>query len=276
MAKARHADGGPSDVLVLAYHAVSDSWPAVTTVTVSQFHEQLESLLARGYKGTTFTQALTSPPPGRVMAITCDDAHRSVYEVAYPLLREHGVPATIFAPTDYVGTGQPTGWQGFEAAAAGPHAHELVCMSWDQLAEVTEDSGWEIGSHTCSHPHLPTLSDERLRDELERSRQTIEERLGGPCPSIAYPYGDHDTRVVAAADAAGYRFGATLPVGGARSLPLRWARVGVFRSDSQRRFKLLTAPGTRRFLATTSGDTVADAVRVAKGVARRVVRRERG
>ncbi len=257
----------PDDVLVLAYHAISDDWDAVTTVTARQLRDQVDFLLARGYVGVTFERALTAPPVGRIFAITFDDAHRSVYTIGLPMLRAHGIPATVFVPTDHVGTGQPTGWEGFEADARGPHADDLVCMDWSELREAA-DHGWEIGSHTRSHPRLTTIPDGQLRDELEGSRELLEARLQRPCASLAYPYSDVDDRVVAAAHAAGYTRAVTIPVGGTYPLPLRWPRVGVFRSDSLRRFKLMTAPATRRFLISVTGNMTADAVRSAKSIVR--------
>ena len=71
-------------------------------------------------------------------------------------------------------------------------------MSWDQLAALAA-AGWEIGSHTQTHPHLTELAPDRLAEELAGSRAEIERNLGLPCPAIAYPYGDHDDAVLAAA-----------------------------------------------------------------------------
>ena len=85
-------------------------------------------------------------------------------------------------------------------------------MTWDRARRSSQDAGWEVGSHTRSHPRLSQVEDDaELADELEGSRRVCEERLGRPCQSIAYPYGDHDERVVAAAGRAGYRYGLTLP-----------------------------------------------------------------
>jgi peptidoglycan/xylan/chitin deacetylase (PgdA/CDA1 family) len=264
-----------TDVLVLAYHAVSDEWDAVTTVATHQLRSQVTHLLRRGYAGVTFAQALSAPPPGKVLAVTFDDAHRSVYETAFPLLAQLGIPATVFAPTDYIGTGEPTAWEGFEAAARGTHSDELVCMGWDELRAVA-DAGWEVGSHTCSHPHLPRLSPARVHSELLDSRKMLEDRLQRPCPSLAYPYSDVNMEVVGEAHKAGYSYAATVPVGSALSLPLRWSRVGVFRTDSPRRFRLTTSRVTRDFLANATGTTVANAVRTAKGHVRRLTNADRG
>jgi peptidoglycan/xylan/chitin deacetylase (PgdA/CDA1 family) len=266
-----YADDGPSDVLVLAYHAVSDHWDAVTTVTPGQLRQQMLYLLERGYRAVTFDCALSTPPNGRVMAVTFDDAHRSVFEIAFPMLRALGVVATVFAPTDHIGTGQPTGWEGFEHAAQGPHASELICMDWDQLRTVAA-AGWEVGSHTCTHPHLTRLGPDALAEELIRSRREIEEQMQLPCRTVAYPYSDLNARVVAAAGAAGYAFGATIPVGSTLAVPLRWARVGVFRVDSFSRFRLLTSQATRGFVMTKTGARAAHAVRRVKGYARRARR----
>jgi peptidoglycan/xylan/chitin deacetylase (PgdA/CDA1 family) len=70
-------------------------------------------------------------------------------------------------------------------------------MSWPELRSLA-DLGWEIGSHGGSHPHLTSLDDARLEDELVRSKASCEHHLDGSCISLAYPYGDVNRRVVAA------------------------------------------------------------------------------
>src|ERR1700735_2861958 len=125
-------------------------------------------------------------------------------------------------------------------------------MSWEELPPLA-GAGWEVGSHSRSHPHLTQLTDSALRDELVGSRELLEQRLGRPCRTLAYPYGDVDSRVVEATTLAGYAFACTAPVGHPLSLPLRWGRVGSFRSDSQRRFRLLPSRAARGFLATATG-----------------------
>jgi peptidoglycan/xylan/chitin deacetylase (PgdA/CDA1 family) len=76
-------------------------------------------------------------------------------------------------------------------------------MSWDELREHA-DRGITIGSHSVSHAHLTRLSDTELRRELEESKGELEIELARPCHDLAYPYGEHDERVRAAARAAGY------------------------------------------------------------------------
>jgi peptidoglycan/xylan/chitin deacetylase (PgdA/CDA1 family) len=224
---------------------VSDSWPASLSISAERFEEQLTALLRRGYVPKTFSAAVRDGGNGRTLAVTFDDGYRSVIQLALPVLSRLGAPATVFVPTDFVGTGRPMSWPGIDRWLGGPHERELVPMDWDELRGL-QDAGWEIGSHSRSHPRLTRVSDNELSQELGSSRQTLEERLGVPCRSIAYPYGDVDRRVARAAGAAGYEAGGGLAPYGLGARPLRWPRVGVYREDSDRRFALKVSRLARR------------------------------
>jgi peptidoglycan/xylan/chitin deacetylase (PgdA/CDA1 family) len=161
-------------------------------------------------------------------------------------MRRLGLPGSIYVPTDWPGRHEPMTWPGIDHWAGGPHDHELLCLSWEELGELAGE-GWEVGSHTRSHPHLTQLADDELAAELEGSRAACEEELSAPCRSIAYPYGDVDERVVAAAAAAGYSYGAALPEGRfPRPRPLDWPRAGIYNGDDLRRFRLKVSPLVRR------------------------------
>ncbi len=232
------------NALALCYHAVSPSWPASLSVTPEQFQRQVEFLEAKGYRGITFTDLVQAPSPGKVVAITFDDGYRSVLSHALPILKDVGFPATIFLPTDMIGGG-PMSWPGIDQWLGGEHEHELMPLSWEETHELVE-AEWEIGSHTRTHPHLTSLSDSSLAEELGGSKAECERRLGIPCPSIAYPYGDHDDRVVAATGKAGYLTAATLPSRSPSPSPLRWPRIGVYHEDSYGRFRIKVAPTVQR------------------------------
>jgi peptidoglycan/xylan/chitin deacetylase (PgdA/CDA1 family) len=225
------------ELVVLCYHGVSDSWPEQTAVTLDDLAAHVDAFLRRGYRGTTFTDALTTPRFARTVAITFDDAATSVFEQAAPLLAECGVPGTVFVPTDFPDQDKPMAWPGLDRWVGGQHERELRCMSWGQLGQLAE-AGWEIGSHTCSHPHLTELGEVELSRELAESKRECEYHLGGTCPSLAYPYSDVDARVAGAAWAVGYGVAATVPVGSASPLPLLWPRVGAYRGESARRIWL--------------------------------------
>src|SRR4051794_14615381 len=175
------------DVLVLGYHAVSPTWPAAMAVTPQRLDAQLSAL--RGRRPATFTAAVAGSD---AVAITFDDGLRSVLEHAAPLLDRHGLGGTVFVATGYVGR-PAVDWPVVDQWLGGEHEAELAPMGWDELRELAE-RGWEIGSHTRTHPHLPALGDEELATELRGSRAELEDRLGVRCTSLAYPYGDADRR----------------------------------------------------------------------------------
>ena len=230
--------------IVLAYHAVADDFPAPLAVAPAALRDQLALLVGRGYKGVTFSELAAAEGKGKLLAVTFDDAYRSVSARAAPILASLGLPGTVFAPSSYIGTERPLSWPGIDRWLETPQAAELIPMSWDELRSLAE-SGWEVGSHTVTHPRLTSLDDDRLDEELRASRDECTDRIGRPCTSIAYPYGDHDDRVVTATGRAGYAWGATLParLGGAQAL--RWPRVGVYDSDDLTRFRLKVSPLVR-------------------------------
>ena len=235
-----------SDVLVLCYHAVSPSWPAALSIPPEALERQLSQLARRGYRGVTVAEALTAPPAERTVAISFDDAYRSVLELARPVLDRLGMRASVYVATDWPGRDAPMSWPGIEQWLGGPHQSELRCMTWAELGGLA-DHGWEVGSHTCSHPRLPELDDRALDAELQASRAECETRMGRACHSIAYPYGAVDERVVEAAGRAGYRFGVTLPHRLHAPRPLHWPRVGIYNVDAQAgwRFRLKVSPVVR-------------------------------
>ncbi len=172
---------GPRRSLVLCYHAVSPTWEHRLCIRPDLLLRQVRAL-------SRFWQ----------VHATFDDAFRSSATV-FPDLHRLGVSIQIFVCTKYALVGAPLAIP----ELAGDDPNQLATMNWDELREHAA-RGIAIGSHTVSHPHLTALSDEELRSELNESRREIEDRLRRPCDDLAYPYGEHDARVRAAARAAGY------------------------------------------------------------------------
>jgi peptidoglycan/xylan/chitin deacetylase (PgdA/CDA1 family) len=234
-----------SDVLVLAYHALSEHWPAALSVPPRALELQLEHLLRAGYRPATFHDAVTAPADEKTMAVTFDDGFRSVLTRGFPTLERLGIPATVFVATAFPDRGQPLSWPGIEHWRGTSYEEELVPLSWKELRDLA-DAGWEIGSHTRSHPRLTVLEEGELLDELLASRLACERHLDRPCRSLAYPYGAVDARVLRAAEMAGYSAAATLPRRLHGSSLLDWPRVGIYRADGRWRFRLKVSRPVRR------------------------------
>lgn len=237
----------PVDLLILCYHAVSPTWDCFLAVEPDRLRAQIRHLLRRGYRPMTLREALAEPGGGRRLVVSFDDGYRSILDRGLPVLRELGAPATVFVPTDLIDEA------GLFSCLSEEHLpaeqEELRCMSWSEVRRLA-DAGWEVGSHTCTHPRLPEIDDRRLATELRRSRAACEERLQRPCDSIAYPYGSHDARAMAATEKAGYRLAVTLetrlfePIAGRG--PLDLPREGIFRETRWPKYLANTSRMIRR------------------------------
>ena len=197
--------------LVLCYHAVSPSWEHRLAIQPDLLLRQVRAL-------SRFRQ----------VRVTFDDAFRSAATV-FPDLQRLGVPVQIFVCTRYALVGAPL----TIPELAGDDPEQLATMNWDELREHAA-RGIAIGSHAVSHPHLTTLSEDELRRELNESKEEIEDRLGRPCQDLAYPYGEHDGRVRAAARAAGY----------GRAYALRSSRTDAYAAPRLDLYRRHTVPRT--------------------------------
>ncbi len=220
--------------LVLCYHAVSETWQHGLSLAPGTIERQLAALLRRGLHSVPASEALRRRR--RAFHVTFDDAFRSTAPTL-EVLERHGIRATVFACPGFADRrGAPL--EVPELAHEPPH--ELETMRWDELRALVEH-GHEVGSHTVTHAHLTRLADDELDRELADSKQQLEEELARPCRWLAYPYGDHDARVRAAAARAGYE--ASFAVSGRLGRPSRHAipRVAIYRRHTPRRFGLVTA-----------------------------------
>jgi peptidoglycan/xylan/chitin deacetylase (PgdA/CDA1 family) len=254
-----------SDVLVLCYHAVSEDWPASLSVTPDALERQLSLLSRRGFQGVTLTSALGDPPAERVVAVTFDDAYRSVRELAWPILDRLGMVGSVYVATDWPDRLEPMRWPGIDQWIGGPHEAELTGMGWAELGELA-DAGWEIGSHTRSHPRLPELDEDRLDYELAGSREACEAGLGRRCDTLAYPYGAVDERVIRAVGRAGYRFAVTLPQRLHAGDDLHWPRIGIYHADTRWRFAVKVSYSARRLRSSRAWSAIDGARRRVRGI----------
>jgi peptidoglycan/xylan/chitin deacetylase (PgdA/CDA1 family) len=242
-----------ADLLILCYHAVSPSWPAVGAVGPDVLERQIRHLLGRGYRPLTLSAALAGEQSGRLLAVTFDDAFHSVLEHGFPLLDRLGVPATVFVPTDFVAEASSMTWSTLGRWVGTAHEAELRCMSWDDVRRLAA-AGWEVGSHTCSHPKLTAIAESDAASELSRSRRACEEELQRECTALAYPFGLHNASVAALARAAGYAGAVTLGehLLGPRERhhPLQLSREGIYRTTRWPHFLAATSPGLARLRST--------------------------
>lgn len=244
--------------IFLCYHSIAPEGPRYLTISADLFERQLDLLRRRGYRSggiDELAEAAAGRGRRRTVFLTFDDGFRDNYETALPLLREYGFGAFVFPLVPLLEHGGPLEWPEV-AADRDRYPGTMRSLTWEMLGEMCE-GGFEVGSHTLTHPHLPELSEAELREQLERSRAALVERLGS-CETIAYPFGEWSPRVAAAAAGCGYRYAFSLPSGSgqrhttAHSIP----RLNVDYRDEPRRFAAKLSPLGRRLLLSPAVGTL--------------------
>jgi len=172
-------------------------------------------------------------PKSVIVGITFDDAFVSVMENAVPILREYGLPAGIFVPVGNLG--QKPRWE----MPVNCSDRDEIVMNEEQIAELDKD-GFEIFSHTVSHPVLTKIDDVRLETELAESRRALERLVNHAVVGVSYPHGACDARVCNVAQRCGYKLGFTIEPSTIESNTdnLRIGRFSVSPRDSLFKFKL--------------------------------------
>ncbi len=174
------------------YHRFGEPELPSTNIQPERFAAQLDALAERGFQVWPLGRILArleagGPLPDKVVAITIDDAYASVYEHAFPILRERALPFTVFVATEPVDRRR----RGF--------------MTWEQLREMAA-AGASFGNHSTYHRHLLERrpgEDEaawaaRVREDIRHAQARLEAELGDSVgPWFAYPYGEYSAPLAA-------------------------------------------------------------------------------
>ncbi len=185
---------------VLCYHRFGQQCKSELCMTAAAFEAQLRYLKDNGYHTINIAELLDflefrKALPQKAVMITIDDGYRSVYEIAYPLLLKYGFTATLFIYTDFIGA-------------------TSSALTWEMLKEMVS-KGFDVGSHTVSHSNLGKRKEgetekayvQRIEREMEESKKRIDEKLKYEVIALAFPYGEHNPKVLEVMGGKGYRMG---------------------------------------------------------------------
>jgi peptidoglycan/xylan/chitin deacetylase (PgdA/CDA1 family) len=214
--------------VVLYYHSVPQA-------ERQPFARQLDVLL-RHARPVPLGDQLTIEPGVRYAAVTFDDGFENFANVALPELTERRIPCTVFVIADALGK------------AFGPSGHPEPVMSLEQIRNLPSNLV-TIGSHTLTHPFLPSLSEEDSRSEIIRSRTQIEEMLNRKILLFSFPFGGFNDHLAVLCREAGYQHAFTTLPQFAFESPDQFVvgRVRVDPSDWPLEFRLKLA-GAYRWL----------------------------
>ncbi len=239
---------GDGSFSILMYHRVTPHCPGISpptcNVTPPRFRRQMEGLLKRDYRAWPLRKALDHasrglPIPRKTFVVTFDDGYESVYQNAWPVLRELDIPATIFLPTAYLDSQDPFPfdcWMADGSRSAPPESWRS--LSTAQCSELLESGLFELGSHTHTHQDFRNRPEAMYQDVLT-SLDVLRERFGLQDATFALPYGLWQSDGTGQSlDAVARRAGVLcclttveepVPPG---SDPFGWGRIGAEQSDT--------------------------------------------
>jgi peptidoglycan/xylan/chitin deacetylase (PgdA/CDA1 family) len=227
-------------IVVLLYHRVGRRTVSEVDLPIDLFDAQLDALVATGRVAPldACLEALASPePPGTAdpIAITFDDGTADFVDLALPRLERHGLPVTLYVATAFVDEGRTFPGDGVPA-------------SWAALRDAQSTGLVTVGSHTHNHALLDRVPARLVDDELDRSRQLIEQRLGTTPAHFAYPKAVAGSTVADSAVRARFRSAAlagTRPNPYGRTDPYRLARSPIQQADGMSWFQRKLDGGMR-------------------------------
>ena len=198
------ADDYRGPVPILTYHELrsppkAPRSPSSASLWVpgTRFSSQIRGLARAGYHGVTLSQAWAAwhggaALPARPVVVSFDDGYAAQYSVAGRVLRSLHWPGVLNLELSRVG------------ARGG--------LSVAQVRGLVH-RGWEIASHTYTHPDLTRVPPDRLQHEVADSRTELRRRFGGDVAFFCYPYGRTSTAVEDAIAVAGYSGATTVTRG---------------------------------------------------------------
>ena len=217
-----------SKMVILAFHRVNDEIPEDGLTCSSGKFEHFCQFFGQHFKVVRLADqiraARTREFLGGTVSITFDDGYLDNFEVAAPILRRHGLPATFFVTTGFIGGAFVPYWDRDITARLG-------WMTWDQVRLLSEQ-GFDIGSHTDTHIDMASSAPDAVLSDLLKSRERLRVELGMQADLLAYPFGGYDQvsdRAFALVRQAGFA-GSVSCYGGTNTYganPYNLKRIGV-------------------------------------------------
>ena len=171
-----------ADAHIFIYHRFNDARYPSTSVSNENLRAQFDYFKDNGYEVVPLSKITQAVKNGeeinpKWIALTIDDGYKSFYENGLPIFREYGYP---FALMVYV-----------EASDKKYGDY----MTFEQIKEVSQIEGAEIGYHSYGHRHMVSLSEEKLRADFKNGVEIFEKHMGFQPKYFAYPYGEYDDKV---------------------------------------------------------------------------------
>ena len=167
---------------VFMYHKFGVSKYPSTSVTMEQLENHIQEFTKEKYNILSLdfivdTIINDGDLPDNTIGISIDDADKSFFEVGWPLFKKNNIPVTLFVTTGTIANNNKS------------------YLNWDQIRKLKEE-GVTIGAHSHTHAHMPDISFEEVKKEIELSNKIFLKELGQIPNLFAYPYGETSSEII--------------------------------------------------------------------------------
>lgn len=177
-----YANAAENHAVVFMYHRFGEDSLPSTNTTIDQLKAHIAELKRGPYTVMPLSEIVEALQSGKelpdyAVGLSVDDAFLSLYQNAWPLLKEARLPFTLFVATGSIDERRP----GY--------------MDWDMIRELRDSGLVTIGSQTETHPQLWKFSPVEVAQEIIESQARFADELGKKTALIAYPYGEYSLAV---------------------------------------------------------------------------------
>ena len=177
-----HANNVKNSAVVFMYHKFDVPKYPSTNIRPEQFEEHLNEFSKPKYNVLPLEYIVDTiindgDLPNNTIGLTVDDADKSFLTYAWPKLKEKNFPVTLFVNTSTI------------------VENNKNYLSWNQIRKLVEE-GVTIGGHSHTHEHMPNLSMEEIKNEIEKSNKIFLKEIGKIPSLFAYPYGEADEKII--------------------------------------------------------------------------------
>lgn len=191
---------------ILMYHSVGDK-EIFFNVRKNDFIRQMAYLKEKKFNVFSLSQLVEriekkEPIPKKTVVLTFDDGYEDNYFNAYPVLKKHNFPATIFLAPDLVGR-----------TTRSKQNISFKILDWPQIQEMFQSGLIDFQPHGLTHQKLARISLEQAKNEIKKSKEIIERRLDKKCCFFSYPNGDFNEAVISILRENGFKAALTVKSG---------------------------------------------------------------
>jgi len=161
-------------IIVLMYHRFEENKYPSTNIKIADFIKHIDLIKKYNFNFVSakdFKNSLLNLKSNKKILLTIDDAFKSFYDQAWPLLKNEKIPFILFVNTREIGS------NGY--------------MTWEQIREISKEKFVHIGNHSYSHDYLVYKPDDEIIKDIDLARRDLKKNLGYNSPFFSYPFGEY-------------------------------------------------------------------------------------